>query len=39
MQYMEVSNKSVQEVVDCLKEVASKYKGAIFNMEKLVNEK
>jgi uncharacterized protein (DUF302 family) len=29
MQYMEVSNKSVQEVVDCLKEVSSKYKYGI----------
>ena len=29
MQYMEVSNKSVQEVIDCLKEVASKYKYGI----------
>ncbi len=29
MQYMEISNKSVQEVVDCLKEVASKYKFGI----------
>ncbi len=29
MQYMEISNKSVQEVIDCLKEVASKYKFGI----------
>ena len=29
MQYIEISNKSVQEVVDNLKEVASKYKYGI----------
>lgn len=29
MQYMEVSNKSVQEVIDSLKEIASKYKYGI----------
>ena len=29
MQYMEVSNKSVQEVVDCLKEVCAKYKFGV----------
>ena len=29
MQYMEVSNKSVQEVIDCLKEVTAKYKYGI----------
>ncbi|MDD3056094.1 MAG: DUF302 domain-containing protein [Aliarcobacter sp.] len=29
MQYMEVTNKSVQEVIDSLKEVASKYKYGI----------
>ena len=29
MQYMEVTNKSVQEVIDCLKEVTAKYKYGI----------
>ena len=29
MQYMEVTKKSVQEVIDCLKEVSSKYKFGI----------
>ncbi len=29
MQYMEVTNKSVQEVIDCLKEIVSKYKYGI----------
>ena len=29
MQYVETSSKSVQEVVDCLKEVSSKYKFGI----------
>lgn len=29
MQYMEISNKSVQEVIDCLKEVTAKYKYGI----------
>ena len=29
MQYMEATNKSVQEVIDCLKEVTAKYKYGI----------
>ncbi|MFA9239721.1 MAG: DUF302 domain-containing protein [Candidatus Paceibacteria bacterium] len=37
MQYMEVSNKSVQEVVDCLKEVCAKYKFGVQHIHN-VNE-
>ena len=37
MQYMEVSNKSVKEVVDCLKEVCAKYKFGVQHIHN-VNE-
>ena len=37
MQYIEVSNKSVQEVVDCLKEVCAKYKFGVQHIHN-VNE-
>ena len=42
MQYMEVSNKSVQEVIDCLKEVTAKYKYGIqhiHNVQETLNSK
>ncbi|MGE0051330.1 MAG: DUF302 domain-containing protein [Arcobacter sp.] len=42
MQYMEISNKSVQEVIDSLKEVASKYKYGIqhiHNVKETLNSK
>ena len=42
MQYMEVSNKSVQEVIDCLKEVTAKYKYGIqhiHNVKETLNSK
>lgn len=42
MQYMEVTNKSVQEVIDCLKEIVSKYKYGIqhiHNVKETLNSK
>lgn len=42
MQYMEVSNKSVQEVIDSLKEVTAKYKYGIqhiHNVKETLNSK
>lgn len=42
MQYMETTNKSVQEVIDSLKEVASKYKYGIqhiHNVKETLNSK
>ena len=35
MQYVETSSKSVQEVVDCLKEVSSKYKFGIQHIHNI----
>ena len=35
MQYIEVSNKSVQEVVDSIKEVASKYKFGVQHVHNI----
>lgn len=35
MQYMEISNKSVQEVVDSIKEVASKYKFGVLHVHNI----
>ena len=35
MQYMEVTNKSVQEVIDCLKEISSKYKFGIQHIHNI----
>lgn len=35
MQYMEVTNKSVQEVIDSLKEVSSKYKFGIQHIHNI----
>ena len=35
MQYMEVTKKSVQEVIDCLKEVSSKYKFGIQHIHNI----
>ena len=32
MQYIEISNKSVQEVVNSIKEVASKYSFGVLNV-------
>ena len=42
MQYMEATNKSVQEVIDCLKEVTAKYKYGIqhiHNVKETLNSK
>lgn len=35
MQYMEISNKSVQEVVDSIKAVASKYKFGVLHVHNI----
>lgn len=35
MQYVEVSNKSVQEVVDCIKDVAPKYKFGVLHIHNI----
>ena len=42
MQYIEISNKSVQEVVDAIKEIAPKYKFGVlnvYNMKETLNSK
>ena len=42
MQYIETTNKSVQEVIDCLKEVTAKYKYGIqhiHNVKETLNSK